>query len=201
MSIKIPFLWMGEHACLDFVNTQAMIEGRLMDLLGDFGGLARWAEEAKLLSADESAQVMASASDEARAQALRQARALRRTLREMAEELAEAGEVKAEAIAEINRHLARRSGHLELAAREGGFEKRFRAPLREPRDVVARVAEAAADFLCERDLSRVKKCGNPACVLVFLDTTKSRTRRWCSMAGCGNRHKAAAHYARRKGAL
>ena len=198
MSIEMPFLWLGEHPCLDFVNTQAMIEGRLTDLLGGFDDLARWAEEAKLLSAEEAAQVAVRGADEAGAQALRQARALRRMLREVAEELVEGREVQAESLAEINRHLARRGGHLELAAREGGFEKRFRAPLREPRDVVARVAEAAADFLCERDLSRVKKCGNPACVLVFLDTTKSRTRRWCSMGQCGNRHKAAAHYARRK---
>ena len=201
MSNEIPFLWVGEQACLDFVNTQAMIEGRLTDLLGDFGDLARWAEEAKLLGAEEAAQVVAHGADEAGAQALRQARALRGVLREMAEALAEGRAVKAESLAQINRHLARRGGHLELSAREGGFEKRFQASLSQPRDVVARVAEAGVDFLCECDLSRVKKCGNPNCVLVFLDTTKSRTRRWCSMAGCGNRHKAAAHYARRKGAL
>ena len=200
MSIETPFLWMGEHACLDFVNTQAMIEGQLTDLLSDFGDLARWAAEAGLLSEEEASQISARAGDEAGAQALRQARSLRRMLREVAEALAEGRAVQAQSLAGINRHLARRGGHLEVSAREDGFEKKFRASLSQPRDVVARVAEAAADFLCECDLSRVKKCGNPNCVLVFLDTTKSRTRRWCSMAGCGNRHKAAAHYARLKGA-
>jgi predicted RNA-binding Zn ribbon-like protein len=29
--------------------------------------------------------------------------------------------------------------------------------------------------------------------LLFVDTTKGRMRRWCSMAVCGNRAKQAAH--------
>jgi predicted RNA-binding Zn ribbon-like protein len=32
---------------------------------------------------------------------------------------------------------------------------------------------------------------------VFHDFTKAHTRRWCRMAVCGNRAKAAAHRARR----
>ncbi|HLU95372.1 MAG TPA: CGNR zinc finger domain-containing protein [Thermobifida alba] len=43
---------------------------------------------------------------------------------------------------------------------------------------------------------RVRRCANPACVLHFLDTSRNGTRRWCSMAGCGNRAKAARHQAR-----
>jgi predicted RNA-binding Zn ribbon-like protein len=35
-------------------------------------------------------------------------------------------------------------------------------------------------------------------LLHFYDTTKSGTRRWCSMAVCGNRAKAARHYERAK---
>ena len=46
------------------------------------------------------------------------------------------------------------------------------------------------------DLSLVKACQNPQCVLFFYDTTKNHARRWCSMAACGNRAKVAAHYQR-----
>ena len=42
----------------------------------------------------------------------------------------------------------------------------------------------------------VRRCANPACVLLFLDISKSGRRRWCDMATCGNRAKAAAHYHR-----
>jgi predicted RNA-binding Zn ribbon-like protein len=41
---------------------------------------------------------------------------------------------------------------------------------------------------------RVKNCANPDCVLWFADTTRSGTRRWCSMTGgCGSRLKARRH--------
>ena len=36
-------------------------------------------------------------------------------------------------------------------------------------------------------------CANPDCVLWFLDTSRPGTRRWCSMAACGNRDKAIRH--------
>lgn len=57
---------------------------------------------------------------------------------------------------------------------------------------------AAADLLdlLERAPQRVRRCGNPACVLYFLDTSKNGSRRWCSMATCGNREKARRSYRR-----
>jgi predicted RNA-binding Zn ribbon-like protein len=47
--------------------------------------------------------------------------------------------------------------------------------------------------LLDRRGDRVRGCANPDCVLWFLDTTRPGTRRWCSMAGCGNRDKAIRH--------
>jgi predicted RNA-binding Zn ribbon-like protein len=57
---------------------------------------------------------------------------------------------------------------------------------------------AAEDFL--RLLGdrpeRIRPCANADCVLHFYDVSKNGTRRWCSMAGCGNRAKAMRHFAR-----
>lgn len=57
---------------------------------------------------------------------------------------------------------------------------------------------AARDYLdlLRRAPDRVRRCANPACVLHFFDVSKNGSRRWCSMAGCGNRSKANRHYAR-----
>lgn len=44
---------------------------------------------------------------------------------------------------------------------------------------------------------RIRQCAHPQCVLFFYDTSKNGTRRWHSMATCGNRTKAARHYARK----
>ena len=57
---------------------------------------------------------------------------------------------------------------------------------------------AAANLLdlLETAPDRVKHCENPDCALWFFDTTRNGTRRWCSMAACGNRMKARRHYRR-----
>lgn len=59
---------------------------------------------------------------------------------------------------------------------------------------------AVDDYLAllDRDPSRLRRCAHPDCVLYFYDISPKANRRWCSMAGCGNRAKAARHYARAK---
>ncbi len=69
----------------------------------------------------------------------------------------------------------------------------------EPPSPAFLIARSAAELLATGDLSLVKTCEGGGCILLFYDTTKSHTRRWCSMAGCGNREKAAAHYRRQQG--
>ncbi len=74
-----------------------------------------------------------------------------------------------------------------------------------PRDVpVLDAPEHLAAWHCARDYlrlltldtSRIRRCAHPDCVLHFHDTSAKGDRRWCSMAGCGNRAKAARHYQR-----
>ncbi len=60
------------------------------------------------------------------------------------------------------------------------------------------VAQALADLLVHEDLQLVRQCEAHDCTLFFHDQTKSHRRRWCSMASCGNRVKAAAHRARKE---
>jgi hypothetical protein len=50
--------------------------------------------------------------------------------------------------------------------------------------------------LLDEHPTRVRNCANPDCPFSFLDTTRSGTRRWCSMTVCGNRLKARRHYRR-----
>ncbi|MFI6639677.1 CGNR zinc finger domain-containing protein [Streptomyces sp. NPDC050504] len=60
---------------------------------------------------------------------------------------------------------------------------------------------AARDYLelLRAAPDRIKACAHEACILHFFDTSRNGTRRWCSMAACGNRAKASRHYARTKG--
>ena len=44
---------------------------------------------------------------------------------------------------------------------------------------------------------RLRECSADDCSLLYLDVSRSRNRRWCSMQRCGNRAKVRAHRARR----
>lgn len=45
---------------------------------------------------------------------------------------------------------------------------------------------------------RFKCCDLSTCGWAFYDTTRSRTKRWCSMKTCGSRHKSREHYKRKQ---
>ena len=55
------------------------------------------------------------------------------------------------------------------------------------------IVESAADALILGELPRVRRCADMRCARVFYDGTKNGRRRWCDMATCGNRAKAARH--------
>ena len=51
-----------------------------------------------------------------------------------------------------------------------------------------RVAYAAVDLLCGTDLTHLAMCPveNGGCAWMFLDRSKNRSRRWCTMDACGS---------------
>jgi predicted RNA-binding Zn ribbon-like protein len=60
-----------------------------------------------------------------------------------------------------------------------------------------RIVEAAGGLLVSEEmLPRLKSC--PACGWFFLDASKNRSRRWCSMRTCGSVAKARSYYRRTK---
>jgi predicted RNA-binding Zn ribbon-like protein len=67
-----------------------------------------------------------------------------------------------------------------------------------PESLLLPIARSLADLVCTEDFTFVKACEGPPCTLLFVDRTRGRVRRWCSMAICGNRAKQAAHRARIK---
>lgn len=58
------------------------------------------------------------------------------------------------------------------------------------------IAREAIRFLGDETVGRVRQCSADDCDLVYLDTSRSGNRRWCSMQRCGNRAKVRAHRAR-----
>jgi predicted RNA-binding Zn ribbon-like protein len=66
------------------------------------------------------------------------------------------------------------------------------------RRLLSSVARDAIDVFGGPRSARLKRCEGSRCSLLFVDTSRSGRRRWCSMERCGNRSKVAAHRRRRK---
>ncbi|SHG26352.1 CGNR zinc finger domain-containing protein [Streptoalloteichus hindustanus] len=68
------------------------------------------------------------------------------------------------------------------------------------RRALAALGLAWAELVITGDATRLKRCAEHSCAWVFWDTSKNRSRRWCSMRVCGNRNKARRFAARRRSA-
>jgi predicted RNA-binding Zn ribbon-like protein len=194
-----PFLFVGERPCIDFVNTSFVDGGEAVDLLAGFDALVDWCEQAQVVSTAEARDVRRRwyGSTEAAATHAR-ALAFRDVLRGMLERLAARRSVPQGTLDAINDLLRLDTGRPEIVRARDGYETRQRRTLDQPDQLLAVIAVSAAQLLSGADLSLVKACQNPQCVLFFYDTTKNHARRWCSMAACGNRAKVAAFRLRQR---
>lgn len=191
------FLFVSNHLCLDFINTQMIQQGRLVDLLESFDDLVSWLVQASVLTAAEATEAVGKwGGQRAGDRTFEEARAFRAALRGMVEQIVKGRSVPTTAIESINRLLGARLGYTQLARVRGRFERRFQSQTTQTIHLLVPIAESARDLLCHFDLSLIKRCQNPACILYFYDTTKNHARHWCSMNICGNRMKVAAHYRR-----
>ncbi|CAL9640269.1 hypothetical protein SUDANB120_06324 (plasmid) [Streptomyces sp. enrichment culture] len=68
-----------------------------------------------------------------------------------------------------------------------------------PAQALALVARRTVELLSGPDVPLLKECGNPECTRVYVDRSRGMRRQWCGMDSCGNRIKAAAYRARKKG--
>ena len=196
---RSPFAFIAERLWLDFVNTDHAPVGG--DGLSDFDRLVSWMEAAIALDG-ERAQMMrrrAIQQPSGATAALVDARRVRAALRTLAERGAVAHQVRLDALTEINRVLGRSAGTRRLELRADGTFARAFVPVGDAfAGLMIPIVESAADALILGELARVRRCADPRCGRVFYDSTKNAARRWCDMATCGNRAKAARHRARIK---
>ncbi|BBG05122.1 MULTISPECIES: CGNR zinc finger domain-containing protein [Pseudonocardia] len=166
----------GEPLPLDLLNTRWIESGTERDLLATPEGAASWL----------AGHGFDGPAGEPVTAALRRARAV------MTDLLDEPGTGTAIAFDEL---LAR--GRLRRGYGPGGAVTRPETG--DPAWLPAWTAAEALLRLLETRPERVRRCAHDGCVLHFLDTTRNGTRRWCSMASCGNRSKSNRHYARTRG--
>ncbi len=60
------------------------------------------------------------------------------------------------------------------------------------------VIYSAAQLLLSDQLAHIGVCANSGCGWLYLDTSKNKNRRWCTMQVCGSRAKAKEYYYRQQ---
>lgn len=184
---------------IDFVNTDERRGGVRVDLLRDLNAFVAFLEQAGAMDVERGALIRRRAAQQpaGAAAALVEARRVRAALRALAERGLTQDRPRADALVEMNRILGRSAGTRRLDQLASGAFTRTFVPTGDAfAGLLIAVVESAADALVAGDLPRVRRCGATNCMRVFLDTSKNGRRRWCNMATCGNRAKAARHRAR-----
>ena len=188
------------EATLDFLNTVELDgSGRPVEHLSTLGDASAWLVERGLLYPEE-ARPLALGSITQQDYLLAHIRAARAALREVVESVVAERPAAASAVAIIN-ELLRAQSVVELVLTDGALAARHRH-LGDPlEDALARLAVPLVESVAAGGTERLRICANDGCRWVFEDTSPTGRRRWCSMASCGNRAKAARHRARQRAQL
>ena len=200
MPVNQPALFIADARGLDFLNSVATPVDTPVDWINDGAGLVDWLGQAGLAPADQLEAVAARAAPGELDRVAGQARDLRDWLKGFVR--THAGRpLGAEAMAELaplNRLLERDGAYGQVRADAHGLEFATMRRWRSPESLLLPIGEAVARFVVEDDFTHVKACEGHNCTLMFVDRTRARARRWCSMEVCGNRAKVSAHRARKR---
>jgi predicted RNA-binding Zn ribbon-like protein len=201
MPDRLPPFFVGDHLALDFLNSIASPRDVPVEWLRDGRDLVVWLEQANVIGVDVATRFRQSKDQRALDGVAGRAREFRDWLRgyvtqHMGKPL---GASAANELGLLNELLAGDTSYSVVEAAGGEQAPRLRRIRRwqSPNELLHPVAEAAADLICSADFRLIRACEGSVCSLLFLDRTKAHGRRWCSMAVCGNRAKAAAHRARK----
>jgi len=183
------WVWYGGRPSLDFVNTRRNREARRADEVAEYlrgpEDFPAWLSAAGLCPAGVSPAL----DEETFAGAL----ALREAISALVTATVVGDSAPAAAVRCVNTWLAlppqRPVLHLEAGVPELGPAPAARTP----RGMLAMIAADAAELLGTDLRERLRICPGPGCRGRFLDDSPAGRRRWCSMAVCGNRNKAALH--------
>jgi predicted RNA-binding Zn ribbon-like protein len=187
----------GGALCLDFANTfePQAADGADRDHLGtdkrtpDAEGLVAWLQYARITD-----RPMTPSAD-----VLRTALQLRSAVYDAFTAIAEGTEPSPRATAVLRKAYARAVSAADLSPGTPGWHWSWSMD-QDPADALHPITASAIELLTGPELSRVKQCAGDRCWVLFIDSSKNGSRRWCQMRYCGNVLKSRRQAARRRAA-
>jgi predicted RNA-binding Zn ribbon-like protein len=194
---------LGGILCLDFVNT---IEGRIdphpIDFLRSYEDVVHWGEHVSMLNPAQVARLLeaAEASPELAARSFETAIELREALYRIFLAQARKEQPPQGDINYLQHVYITALSQAKLLPTMQGYQWHWQTSNESLDTLLWSIAHAAVELLCSSDVQRIKECpGANDCGWLFFDESKNRSRRWCSMEGCGSRVKMRHQYARKRG--
>ena len=184
--------------CLDFTD---VVDWRTSDHAKDtcdsYAKLLEWSREHGVLDEEHEAVLNRTASREQSRRALADAVRLREDIYRIFSAVAHRRKVDPSDLGILNEYLARGLSRVRVEAGEGNYGWGWSGQI-SPDMMLYPIASSAAGLLTSEELGSVRECANEeeGCGSLFLDFSKSQTRKWCSMKSCGNRMKFRAYYER-----
>ncbi|GAB1819727.1 CGNR zinc finger domain-containing protein [Herbidospora sp. RD11066] len=190
----------GNAFCLDFTNTVNTRPIARRDWLATPEEALTWSEAAghplgqSESGADEARNLRdpAEASTTRRRHDLADAREFRETVFRVFQPLAHGSEAPQNDLDRIVEVYGEGVARGRLHGHDGNFRLEW-GPPRTVETLMWEVAASAMELLTHGPLDRLGEC--PSCFWLFLDVSKNRRRRWCSMTTCGSRDKSRRYYA------
>lgn len=98
----------------------------------------------------------------------------------------------------FNSYLSNTLKYARFAQTIEGLHMSFPEPEKGFTHLIHPIIKSALNLLTSTELNRVKQCADPLCGWFFIDTSKNKSRCWCSMKDCGNRAKARRFYQKKR---
>ena len=196
------FQFVAGHVALDFANTLDFRydERRRVELFPTYGRFLDFAAQAGLISAPGKRKLLRNTTGSAGARRLKQVVEIREALYRMFLAAVNGKPPNPSCLRIYNSYLRDLHVAKEIIWRKSGFIRDSVDLTTTSLGPIWAILESAGALLTSPDRSHIRECGDESCRWLFLDTSKNRTRQWCSMRSCGNREKARRHYARSRAA-
>jgi len=185
----------------DFLNTYELEAGSWVEHLLTTDQAFDWIKARDVIHAAllEAARQKLANDPVAAERTLSKIHRVRDALRKVTYAVADDRPAPTSALAEVNRALRARE-IIELEPAADGIRVGHRHVGDPVDDALARLAQPVVQAIASGNEDRIRICANDECRWVFYDESPTGRRRWCDMATCGNRAKAARHRAKRKAA-
>ncbi len=193
---------LGGSLCLDFANTANWHKSEQpIELLTTYEDLVGWSRHAGILNNAEADTLLREAANRTDAAEAVRTRAveLREAIYRIFATIAEDARPDVNDLELLNAALGPALSNARIVEGPDGFTWDWAGDAAMLDRMLWPVARSAAELLSSAQLDRARQCADEKCGWLFLDMSRNRSRRWCSMEYCGNRNKARTYYRKQLG--